>query len=448
MTTAHKIKLVNDRVVRAKALLLSQFKDSPNINAFLEALVDELQVLENTITTLQDVRTLNGSYGWWLDRIGDELKVSRGNYNDADYKTAIKIAMAKKTASASKEDIERIAFLLTGDNSVTLDNPYPYMLELVGYLFCIADSQEGLAALADLFPANTRVRLIKRDVTPFRFNTVGAGFGSGALLNSLVYHRYGNTNDERFTTLEEPMPPIPTEVAPFNVVSPTVFGDNNQGSTLTLDIGQWSGDDPITYTYQWLRNNSSIDGETGLTYIIVEGDLDQAISCRVTATNDAGTSTALSNSIIVNAEAPPAQVFTSNLGLDDNYGFNSFTFDGESKSAVSAITFNADGTVVRAASQGETVINTNDQYLATVATDAGNNFTVSYIIVSGATPAGIQPNVTYTINTLRTLGLTASGNQPTVITGTYTFTIRNIADPSIVQTKTITLGAELIDAIN
>ena len=48
MTTAHKIKLVNDRVVRAKALLLSQFKDSPNINAFLEALVDELQVLENT----------------------------------------------------------------------------------------------------------------------------------------------------------------------------------------------------------------------------------------------------------------------------------------------------------------------------------------------------------------------------------------------------------------
>ena len=157
MATANKIMLVNNRVEIAKSYLLSQFEDKPNINALVDALVSELQELENVINDVQTVHTLEGSYGWWTDQIGNELDISRGNYADNDFKTAIKIAMAKQTASASVEDILRIVSLITGDTDATLDNNYPYMMELCSWLFCVSDSTDGLTSLAQLFPLNTRV---------------------------------------------------------------------------------------------------------------------------------------------------------------------------------------------------------------------------------------------------------------------------------------------------
>lgn len=199
MSLANNISYVSDRVDRAKSFLLTQFKDKPNINAFVEVVVEELQELEKVLTDLQEVRTLEGSYGPYLDEIGNQLRVGRGSYTDSDYKNAIKIAMAKKTSSATAEDILFIVDLLTGDSESRIENNYPYLLELTGYLFCIAESEEGLSELADLFPVNSRVRIIQRYATPFKFGTPNQGFGKGTL-NSLVYHRYGDIDDPRFTT--------------------------------------------------------------------------------------------------------------------------------------------------------------------------------------------------------------------------------------------------------
>lgn len=91
-------------------------------------------------------------------------------------------------------------------------------------------------------------------------------------------------------------PPLP--VAPVNIEAPVVSGDVTVGATLSTSVGGWEGDPPITYTYQWLANGSNISGATSSTYTTVE-EGGTSISCRVTATNSAGSSSAVSNAVVL-----------------------------------------------------------------------------------------------------------------------------------------------------
>jgi hypothetical protein len=437
MATAHKIIKVSDRVERAKAFLLSQFKDMPNINALVDVLVTEIQELENALADMQDARTLKGSYGVFLDEIGRQLKVDRGNYADDDYKTAIKIAMAKKTSSATTEDILYIVNLLTNDDAVRMENNYPYLMELTGYLFCIADDPAGLSAIADLFPVNTRIRLIQRFARPFKFGTVGQGFGSEATLNSLAYYRYGNTNDSRFTTTQQAVIPPALTTAPFNLVMPFITGDNLQSSTLTSTSGEWGGDEPITITYQWLRNSADISGATNPDYIVIEDDLSASISCRVTATNAYGVVSVNTNTIIIEDAAPPVPALADELGLPDQV--SSFVLLGGSPDATmtNSITFNTNGTINIDANGNGSV----SAWLNEVVLGAGEDYVVSYVTVSGNN-LNRTPNVESSLATNQQYFQTATLSGFDIRTGTYTFTIRNIIDPSIVENKTVTMTLE------
>lgn len=451
-STAHKIKLVSDRVERAKSFLLSQFRGSPNINALVDVLVTELQELENVLNNLQDVKTVDGSYGTWLNEIGREMKVDRGNYNDEDYKTAIKIAMAKKTSSATAEDILFIVQLLTNDDTVRLENNYPYLMELTGFLFCLADSEEGLASLAELFPVSTRVRLIQQYGKSFKFGTTGRGFASGSTLNNLAYYDYGITNDSRFTTVQDAIIPPPLSTAPFNINPPIISGGDQQGDTLSTTDGDWGGDQPITFSYQWLRDNVDITGATNPTYTIVSDDLGKLVACSVTATNLTGSSSTVSNSILINEVVPPAATYTNNLGMGDIYGTKQVNYV-DNKVAFSTLKVNPDGTTERTNSVPESInssgqVTVADQWLTTVVVGAGSDYTISYIKVSGDNLTGIQPNIEYSLSTERLATLTVSGIAPAIKSGTYTFTIRNINDPTITAQRTITLNSELVDAIN
>lgn len=86
-------------------------------------------------------------------------------------------------------------------------------------------------------------------------------------------------------------------VLPINTIAPVISGTVTVGSVLTSTTGTWEGAEPITYTYQWLRNGSNISGATSSTYTLVVADVDSNISCQVTATNSAGSASATSNSI-------------------------------------------------------------------------------------------------------------------------------------------------------
>jgi hypothetical protein len=97
----------------------------------------------------------------------------------------------------------------------------------------------------------------------------------------------------------------PTEVIqsarPANVTEPTISGTASVDSRLTANRGTWVGEAPITYSFQWLRcstagdNCSEISGATDNQYLVVDNDTGRTLRVRVTARNDVGSRSALSN---------------------------------------------------------------------------------------------------------------------------------------------------------
>jgi hypothetical protein len=95
---------------------------------------------------------------------------------------------------------------------------------------------------------------------------------------------------------------------------PAVTGVAAVGQTLTAAHGTWGGTQPLTFAYQWRRcgrGGSSclnIVGATKQTYVLVAADRSHRMRVRVTATNSAGSSSAVSRpSAIIRAPttAPP-----------------------------------------------------------------------------------------------------------------------------------------------
>ena len=81
---------------------------------------------------------------------------------------------------------------------------------------------------------------------------------------------------------------------------PTISGFAQAGDQLTADPGTWSGDSPISFTYQWS------DGQTGSSDTLSAADVGQLVSVTVTATNSAGQESATSD--VVGPVLPAAPV--------------------------------------------------------------------------------------------------------------------------------------------
>lgn len=89
---------------------------------------------------------------------------------------------------------------------------------------------------------------------------------------------------------------------PRNRTAPTVSGPDSFG-VLTCVPGDWSAS-PTSYRYQWLRAGADIPGATEPTYTPAVADLEQPLSCRVTAVNGDGSASAVSASVVLQ----PAQL--------------------------------------------------------------------------------------------------------------------------------------------
>ncbi len=79
----------------------------------------------------------------------------------------------------------------------------------------------------------------------------------------------------------------PVAGPPVNVASPTVSGTPAVGQTLSCSTGAWGGA-PSGFGYVWLRDGSPIAGQTGSTYLAQAVDRGHSLSCRVTASVEAG----------------------------------------------------------------------------------------------------------------------------------------------------------------
>ena len=94
--------------------------------------------------------------------------------------------------------------------------------------------------------------------------------------------------------------------APKNTAEPKISGRAEQGRTLSASRGSWSGTQPLSYTYQWVRCGSDggrpdggdcsiVSEATNRDLRLGSSDVGSRMRVRVTATNGEGSSTAASN---------------------------------------------------------------------------------------------------------------------------------------------------------
>jgi len=101
---------------------------------------------------------------------------------------------------------------------------------------------------------------------------------------------------------------------PSNTELPAVTGTTTAGQLLTTSNGKWSGTEPITFTYKWLRCNESggscttIAGQALPLYTLTGEDVKHTIRSVVIAKNIAGEAEATSNATAVVAGVIPANL--------------------------------------------------------------------------------------------------------------------------------------------
>ncbi len=105
---------------------------------------------------------------------------------------------------------------------------------------------------------------------------------------------------------------VVTSPRPTNTKEPSISGTAKVGSTLQANRGEWAGEQPITYSYVWLRCNaqgdncSEIQGANDTAYEVRDADTGRTIRVRVSARNDRGTTSAISNQTgVVGGGTPP-----------------------------------------------------------------------------------------------------------------------------------------------
>ena len=102
---------------------------------------------------------------------------------------------------------------------------------------------------------------------------------------------------------------------PSNTAEPAISGTAEQGRTLRSSNGSWSGTQPISFAYQWVRcgadggrpdggNCAIVSGATSRDYRLGAADVGFRMRARVTAANADGSRTAASNPTAVVAGPP------------------------------------------------------------------------------------------------------------------------------------------------
>ena len=107
---------------------------------------------------------------------------------------------------------------------------------------------------------------------------------------------------------------------PNDTAPPTIAGAVQEGQTLTANRGSWTGGQPQTYTYQWLRCDrtggscGNIGGATGSTYVVRSDDVGGTLRVRVSARNSRGSrsSTSVPTGVVTRAGVPSGATISIN----------------------------------------------------------------------------------------------------------------------------------------
>jgi hypothetical protein len=106
---------------------------------------------------------------------------------------------------------------------------------------------------------------------------------------------------------------VVTSAAPVNTTPPSISGSAIVNQLLSADAGVWTGVQPITYAFRWLRCNAQGDncaqiaGATDNKHKVVAGDVGRTLRVNVTAENAKGRMSERSaqTAIVTSGTTPP-----------------------------------------------------------------------------------------------------------------------------------------------
>ena len=145
--------------------------------------------------------------------------------------------------------------------------------------------------------------------------------------------------------------------------APTISGTAQVGETLTADTSGISDADrltSVTHSYQWLADDTAIQGATNTTYTLVEADEGKAIKVRVSFTDDGGNDETLTSaateavagneeSAVAGNEQPVARedvaAWSATMTVEWVYqGYGYYSTDTKKAGSLSPASFEVDGT--------------------------------------------------------------------------------------------------------
>ena len=113
--------------------------------------------------------------------------------------------------------------------------------------------------------------------------------------------------------------------------APTISGTAQAGETLTAltsDISDADGLANASFTYQWLADDTEIDGATGSSYTLADTDVGKAIKVRVSFTDDEGNEESVTSAATGTVAAAPSPLTASIHNAPDSHGgSDAFTFE-------------------------------------------------------------------------------------------------------------------------
>jgi hypothetical protein len=131
------------------------------------------------------------------------------------------------------------------------------------------------------------------------------------------------TNDDGSARATSNPTDVVTSARPTNLREPSISGTATVGNRLQANRGEWAGEQPITYSFIWLRCNtrgddcSEIQGANDTDYEVRDADTGRTIRVRVVARNDRGSTSSISNATgVVSGGTNPNPTPSPSGGVD------------------------------------------------------------------------------------------------------------------------------------
>jgi DNA-binding beta-propeller fold protein YncE len=235
--------------------------------------------------------TVQGPSGVAVDRAGGRLYWT--NYG------ASKISFANLDGSGAGGDLDTSGALVEGPEGLAIDASANriYWANYTSNTIGFASLNGGAGGQLD-----TGGAIVDEPagiaIDPFANRAYWANIGNGTIVYaSLTGAGAGQIGTSGATTSGIGFPVL--QQRPRNLELPTIQGPHRPGATLNCTQGRWRGDllesflylAPRSYAYQWFRNGQTISGATAAS--TVAGKVG-TYSCATTATNFAGSDSALS----------------------------------------------------------------------------------------------------------------------------------------------------------